>query len=135
MTTSTLTEKLTKTEEGMRLYQQERAILELTELVCQLMHEQDLSRAELARCLGKTKGYVTQLLDGRTNMTVRTISDVFTALGRAVHFQDGSLSATVTSVPILSVKPAWSEHIASWPEQLDYRLQWRATRMYGKLVS
>ncbi len=131
----TLTERLTKTPEGMRLYQQERVIQELTDLICELMEEQKVSRSELASLLGKTKGYITQLLDGRTNMTVRTISDVFTALGRAVHFQDGSLSATVTSVPILSVKPAWSEHIASWPEQLDYRLQWRATRMYGKLVS
>ncbi len=120
MTTSTLTEKLTKTEEGMRLYQQERAILELTELVCQLMHEQDLSRAELARCLGKTKGYVTQLLDGRTNMTVRTISDVFVALDRAVHFQEGPLDATVSAAPLFcfDVKTAWAEQACAWPSSV-----------------
>ena len=80
MTAETLTEKLTKTAEGMRLYQQERAILEVTELICQLMDEQNVSRAELARRLDRTKGYITQLLDGRANMTVRTISDVFAAL-------------------------------------------------------
>ncbi|MFH0983411.1 MAG: helix-turn-helix transcriptional regulator [Planctomycetota bacterium] len=93
----TLTAKLTATAEGMRLYQQERAILEVTELLCQIMDEDDVSRAELARRMGKTKGYVTQLLDGRANMTIRTISDVFCALNRGVHFQDGPLRATVGS--------------------------------------
>jgi len=107
----TLTEKLTKTEEGMRLYQQERAILEVTELVCQLLDEEDVTRSELARRIGKTKGYITQLLDGRTNMTLRTISDVFTALNRAVHFQDGPLDATVSDAPLVFLREglAWDE--------------------------
>lgn len=87
----TLTEKLTQTAEGMRLYQQERAILEVTELICQLMDERDMSRSELAKRLGRTKGYITQLLDGRANLTVRMISDIFTALDCAVHFQETSL--------------------------------------------
>ena len=114
---STLTEKLTKTDEGMRLYQQERAILEVTELLCQVMEEDDVSRAELARRLAKTKGYITQLLDGRANMTIRTISDVFTALERAVHFQDGPLSATVSPSPTLSISEGftWEEHAHDWP--------------------
>ncbi len=99
----TLTERLTKTPEGMRLYQQERAIQELTDLVCELMEEQDVSRSELAKRLGRTKGYITQLLDGRANMTVRTISDVFTALDRAVHFQEGPLRATVTPAPTITL--------------------------------
>ncbi|MFQ5424459.1 MAG: helix-turn-helix domain-containing protein [Phycisphaerae bacterium] len=99
----TLTERLTRTPEGMRLYQQERAIQELTDLACELMKEQEVSRSELAQRLGKTKGYITQLLDGSTNMTVRTISDLFTALDRALHFQDGPMSATVGSAPMISL--------------------------------
>ena len=102
-----LMERLTSTPEGMRLYQQERAILEVTELVCQIMDEQNVSRAELAERLGRTKGYVTQLLDGRANMTVRTISDVFLALERAVHFQDGPLIATVNTKPWLAMSANW----------------------------
>ena len=105
--TQTLTEKLTATPEGMRLYQQERAILELTELLCQIMKEEAVTRSQLARRLGKTKGYITQLLDGRTNMTVRTISDVFGAVGRAIHFQDSPLSTTVQNAPILSISLTW----------------------------
>lgn len=99
----TLIERLTKTTDGMRLYQQERAIQELTDMACETMQEQDVSRSELARRLGTTKGYITQLLDGRTNMTVRTISDVFVALDRAVHFQEGPLDATIHPIPTISL--------------------------------
>lgn len=129
----TLIEKLTKTPEGMRLYQQERAIQELTDLVCQVMHEERVTRAELARRLGRTKGYITQLLDGRANMTIRTISDVFTALQRTVHFQEGLLSATVSPSPTLSISEgfswmsdrddwAGSVHVAQAPSSTTTRL-------------
>ena len=118
MVAETLTEKLTKTAEGMRLYQQERAILEVTELICQLMDEQDVSRSDLAKRLGRTKGYITQLLDGRANMTVRTISDVFTALDRSVHFQEGPLRAAVSASPMIRLLPHnvnWAEQETAWP--------------------
>ena len=104
----TLMEKLTATPEGMRLYQQERAIQEITDLVCQIMEEEKVSRAEMAKRLGRTKGYITQLLDGRTNMTIRTMSDVLAALDRALHFQDGPLSATVGARPLLVFQATWS---------------------------
>ena len=61
-----------------------RTILEVTELICQVMEEKGISRTELAKRLGKSKGYISQLLDGEANMTVRTISDVFTALGKGL---------------------------------------------------
>ena len=122
MTAETLTERLTKTAEGMRLYQQERAILEVTELVCQLMDEQDVSRSELAKRLGRTKGYITQLLDGRANMTVRTISDVFTALDRAVHFQEGSVSVTISPSPTITLFEAadWAGQDTMWPSRVVF---------------
>lgn len=83
----TVIDKLTSSPEGMRLFQQERAILDVTEIVCRLMDKQHVSRLDLAQRLGKSKGYVTLFLGGRVNMTVRTISDVFTALDRGVYFQ------------------------------------------------
>ncbi len=111
----TLIEKLTSTPEGMRLYQQERAIQDVTDLICEVMDEEQVSRSQLAGRIGRTKGYVTQLLDGRVNMTVRTISDVFCALGRAIHFQDGSLEATVNASPVLSIKVGWDRTKPSQP--------------------
>lgn len=131
----TLIEKLTKTPEGMRLYQQERAIQELTDMTCEIMQEQNVSRSELARRLGKTKGYITQLLDGRTNMTVRTISDVFTALNRAVHFQEGPVSATVSPSPTITLVTGidWMQKESSWSAcEFD---QEAPTSIQGKLAS
>jgi AraC-like DNA-binding protein len=85
----TLAEKITSTPEGMRAWQQERVIFEITERVCELMEQQPaITRAELARRLGKSPAHVTQLLGGSANMTIRTVSDLFLALGRAVTISD-----------------------------------------------
>jgi transcriptional regulator with XRE-family HTH domain len=93
MTMQTLTEELTSTPDALRLYQQERAILDVTELICELMERENTSRSKLARRLGRTKGYITQMLDGRTNMTIRTVADVMTALGFSVRVQADPLEA------------------------------------------
>lgn len=116
----TLIERLTESPEGMRLFQQERAIQEATDLICEVMELEGVSRAELARRLNTSKGYITQLLDGRTNMTVRTISDVFGALNRAVHFQDGPLSLTIQAAPLLLIQEGlvWGETARCWPTDI-----------------
>jgi transcriptional regulator with XRE-family HTH domain len=69
----------------MRLFQQERAIYEATELLEDVMRETGVTRTELAKRLGKSKGWVTQLLDGEANKTIRTIADAFAVLGREFH--------------------------------------------------
>jgi transcriptional regulator with XRE-family HTH domain len=114
--TRSLTEAVTSTPEGMRLYQQERAIVEATELICEIMEEDGISKSQLAEQLGKSRSYVTQLLDGRTNMTIRTMSDVFCVLNRSLHFQDGRLSATVAQAPVLRVdfEATWQESTTRW---------------------
>ena len=132
--TATLTERLTSTPKGMQIFQQERAIQEITEIVCEIMEEQDVSRSALADRLGKTKGYITQLLDGRANMTVRTISDVFGALNRAVHFQEGPLQAGVGAPQIsCSVEPAWEESVGCWTREISWTLAPKGS--LGKLAS
>lgn len=73
-------DELKNNSEEMRLYQQEWLILEVTELIASLMNDKRVSKTELAKRLGRSKGYVTQLLDGRANMTLRTIADVMWAL-------------------------------------------------------
>jgi hypothetical protein len=78
-------EEFVESSSGMRRYQQERAISEAVGLICEVMDEQNISRSDLANMLGKTKGWVTQLLDGETNKTIRTIADVLAVLGREYH--------------------------------------------------
>lgn len=92
----TLTERLTSTPEGMRLFQQERVIMEVTELICALMEEEDVSKADLAKRLSTSKANVTQMLDGRRNMTIRTVSDVLFHLGHVLEISDKNLSDAMT---------------------------------------
>jgi transcriptional regulator with XRE-family HTH domain len=76
--------------DGLRLFQQERLILDVTTRLCTLMDVQGVSRTELARRLGVSKAHVTRLLEGSRNMTLRTVSDLFTALGQTVELKDAA---------------------------------------------
>ncbi len=78
----TLTERLTNTPEKMRRYQQERASLELTELICEAMHAMGATAESMA--------FVKQL-DNRLPMTIAEASGIFHALGKALHFSVGPL--------------------------------------------
>jgi len=98
----TQVQRFVEDSENMRGFQQELLILDVTSRICQLMEDQNISRSELAKRLGTTKGYITQLLDGRANMTLRKIADVFTALGHAMKVESkpirNTLSPTITIV-------------------------------------
>jgi transcriptional regulator with XRE-family HTH domain len=61
-------------------YLAEELVLELTSRICQVMQEQKVSRAELARRLGTSRAFVTSFLNGRPNMTIATLARVATAL-------------------------------------------------------
>ena len=62
--------------ESARLYQQERLVLWATEAICELMAENNVSRAELARRLGTSRANITQMLNGSRNLTLRTLADM-----------------------------------------------------------
>lgn len=105
-----LIERISSSPEEFKLLQQERTILELTELVCAVLEEEGISRAELARRLGKTRGWVTQLLDGEANMTLRTVSDVFTVLGKQLRVQCEEWDAGKKRSPgDLRVRTTWCD--------------------------
>ena len=82
MAKSAWLEELTSTPEELLEFQQEKSILHITQRIWDLMEETGVSRAELASRLGKSRSFVSQVLSGRTNMTVRTLSSILTALGR-----------------------------------------------------
>jgi transcriptional regulator with XRE-family HTH domain len=65
-----------------RLVAQETLILEATETIVDLLEQQHITRQELAARLGKSKGFVSQLLSGERNMTLRTLSDLGYVLGQ-----------------------------------------------------
>jgi plasmid maintenance system antidote protein VapI len=83
----TFVKKVVSTEMGKRGFNRERAMLELTELICEVMEREGVTRAELARRMGRSKGFVTRLLDGRANIMIRLVADVFTALEQEIQFR------------------------------------------------
>lgn len=78
-------EKLMEDPAFRKLYATEGLVTDAAELVARLMARAGVSKAELARRLGKSRAYLTQLLGGRTNMTVRTLAEVAYALGAEVR--------------------------------------------------
>jgi len=70
--------------EFRKLLAQEELILEVTETLCELLENEQISRKELADRLRKTKGFISQLLGGGRNLTLRTVADILHVLGYKV---------------------------------------------------
>ena len=88
----TLFDREIQDPEMARLFAQEDLIEEAGELIARTMKERNITKSELARRIGVTKGYVTQLLAGSRNMTLRTFADL-------MHVMDEKVLLTSTSLP------------------------------------
>jgi transcriptional regulator with XRE-family HTH domain len=89
---TTILDEYLKDEEFRRLFAQEDLILEVTETLCELLEKEKISRKELADRLGKSKGFISQLLNGGRNLTLRTVADILHVLGYRAHltpFKEG----------------------------------------------
>jgi len=88
---TTILDEYLKDEEFQRLFAQEDLILEVTETICELLENEKISRKELADRLGKTKGFISQLLNGGRNLTLRTVADILHVLGYKVALKADKL--------------------------------------------
>lgn len=70
--------------EFRKLLAMEALAAEASEAISRLMAEQNVSKADLARKLNKSRAWVTQLLSGKANLTVRTLAEVVHALDSEV---------------------------------------------------
>jgi transcriptional regulator with XRE-family HTH domain len=70
--------------EYRKLYAVEGLIADTAQLIWDLMERRNMNQADLARLLNKTPAFVSQLLNGKANMTVRTLAEVVYALGATV---------------------------------------------------
>ncbi|MGO9175693.1 MAG: helix-turn-helix domain-containing protein [Desulfobaccales bacterium] len=80
----TLMDQYLEDPEFAKLMAQGDLIMEVTETLCELLEKEKVSRKELADRLGKSKGFVSQLLNGGRNLTLRTLADILHALGYKV---------------------------------------------------
>jgi transcriptional regulator with XRE-family HTH domain len=80
----TLMDRYLEDPEFAKMMAQGDLIMEVTETLCELLEKEKVSRKELAERLGKTKGFVSQLLNGGRNLTLRTVADILHVLGYRV---------------------------------------------------
>lgn len=71
-----------ESDENAKLVAQELLIAEVTEAIWEAMEKEGTSKTELANRMGSTKGFVSQVLSGSRNMTLRTLSDICFALDK-----------------------------------------------------
>lgn len=69
-----------KDESFKRLVRQEELILDVTDALTLALDRTGVTKSELARRLGRSPGFVSQVLGGGRNLTLRTISDIAGAL-------------------------------------------------------
>jgi transcriptional regulator with XRE-family HTH domain len=110
-----------RTPDYERLVAQETLILDATEAIVGLLEEAGVSRQELARRLGKSKGFVSQLLSGERNMTLRTLADLGHVLGRRFSLSSRSTECDGQLGRANSVERSHSIH--ETPEDLESRAE------------
>ena len=108
--------QLTSTARGKRLFEQELLLVSATELISELMDEKKVTRADLAERIGKSKAFVTQLLKGRHNMTLRTLADLAWALDTRVQLQHDWNTAIQGHAHKSLLRPFWASLETSIPE-------------------
>ena len=68
-------------------YRLEEAILNFTEQICEQMEKQKITRAELAERLGVSRAFITKLLNGNPNLTLKTMINMASALKSDLNIQ------------------------------------------------
>lgn len=103
------------TEHDIYMESNRLAVLATT-VIERAMQRADLSRSELAGTLGVPRSRVTKVLDGETNMTLKTLASFGLACGVRWQFvgigvDDGTLALGWNGVELTSVSRSWSDHL------------------------
>ena len=111
-------------DHNRRLLREEALILEVTEAVSVVMEKEGISKVQLAKRLGKTKGFISQLLSGGRNLTLRTLAGLVDALGYRVTIRvskdrDGmSVSSESPDLRVNNIE-SWSSPWAQSPTRRE----------------
>lgn len=68
-------------------FRAEKIKIEIAEQICLAMERQQVSRAELARRLGKSRAYISRVLQGSANFTLESLSRISSALSCRLELQ------------------------------------------------
>jgi len=74
-----------ESRENRIIFEREAIELEVADKLFEAMQENNLSKAEFARKIGKSKAYVTRLLRGDYNLTIGSLAELAYMLGAKVE--------------------------------------------------
>lgn len=92
----------------------EGLLLDLNEQIVSAMERAGLSRSELARKLGRSRAYVTQLLNGKPNLTLKTLVAIACALGGELSVGLQPQEDVAVTSPELDLRPALTQAQQFW---------------------
>ncbi|HKO14596.1 MAG TPA: helix-turn-helix transcriptional regulator [Gemmatimonadaceae bacterium] len=72
-------------DEEQRLYARDLAMLSVTGAIISAMEAAGITRAGLADRIGRSEGFVSQVLSGSRDLTLATLADVLWALGKEMR--------------------------------------------------
>ena len=103
-----LDDRVKSSELDQKVFAREELIMSVTEELLIAMERQGISKIELARKLGKSKSFVTQILSGARNMTLKTLSDFCFVLGVEPTIAFDGIQAMSQSRSIDEPEKNWS---------------------------
>lgn len=102
---------LEKSPNMQRYYAEDICMLSVTAAILEEMKAQEISKVELANRIGKGKAFVSQVLNGSRNMTLKTLADFAWALGLEIRgIELRPIGTTTVSVE------AVNKWLDCWPE-------------------
>ena len=96
--------------EDARGLRQEELIVEVTEALARGLRTSGLTKSELAARLGRSKGFVSQVMGGGRNLTLRTLADMAAAIGCRVRVDLVPMSERISTPHIDPLRPVISRH-------------------------
>lgn len=94
-------ERQEKSDETRRFHERDRLAVWTMDAIAGLMDEKQITKADLARKIGSSRPYVTQLFSGSKNPTLGTVADLAWALGYRASVKFEPLrSGEFISVPV-----------------------------------
>lgn len=69
---------------------EEQAKIEFTEALVQAMEKEGLTRSDLSEKMGKSRAYISKIINGNANLTIESMASLAHGLGKKVifHFAD-----------------------------------------------
>ncbi len=114
-----------KSTEHRRLLREEQLIVDITEALVEALETKGIAKSSLAKRLGKSRGFVSQILGGGRNLTLRTLASVADALGYLVQCRlvEAQPATAESIVPKRQEARTWAM-VPDFPSAFEVMLKW-----------